>query len=631
MTLPQRKRAGLRLSDQKFIAQSRESREERKASVRSAPTADELMKLRGLADSSHREAQILLGGADGEYEPVYFLHPETGRRVYGWLVSVEEDGNGRVEIGGGEYALVPPNEVRRIGSKQERESVRQELRRVIGKVAIEQNDRGVRADIHETMSAMPLGLDGDHVYLLNLAYATAMGVPNDEEIRNWVKRFHPTASIVEMDDSMPGRLAVAVVEAEMDGAVGGEVLETLDPSADIEKEARGGSAAKGPFDRTSGPMDWLQNVNRKINPWSAPEVGLEEAARHLMSTGQNKLIQDIIKIYMRNGGARAITSTGGKFNTERILGAALDVLKRVKPALWKEIAQEAVEAGAGRSLDQSKPPVETVTPESVPTAPSSIGGPTSIPDTLEFEDDPLEFEEDTHPVNESDILDTTNDSMSEIDTGVLEHEPEVGFPGAVDLGNPNEVGPEGPQHIGPPTSKATREQAEAYIAAHPILSKVRKDWAAYNQAISDLMTNGIPRKQSMKRTTAFEAKAAPRSKRAYVFESAKDLQRHNLPPSAHELHAGMKMHKMARRGDYIVGTVEWDASMTKTMSEDQMKGAVVTFVQRVANDQSRGCYFGAIGKIRVIALNAKKGTANVQFATEMTGNVPLIGYGDDAE
>src|SRR5687767_1107408 len=101
----------MKLSDSRFIGRS---------IARSNPTPaqsvepSELGVLRGYGDRTHRDASVLLPNAEEKYEPVSFVDPQFGRRVYGWLVGVDANGDARVEIGDGEYACVPPKQIRRV-------------------------------------------------------------------------------------------------------------------------------------------------------------------------------------------------------------------------------------------------------------------------------------------------------------------------------------------------------------------------------------------------------------------------------------------------------------------------------------------------------------------------------------
>jgi hypothetical protein len=61
-------------------------------------------------------------------------------------------------------------------------------------------------------------------------------MPTDSEIGSYVAHFHPTARLLDVDDSMPGLLGLSVqrfaeheVEAEMGPAAGGEVTQVFDP------------------------------------------------------------------------------------------------------------------------------------------------------------------------------------------------------------------------------------------------------------------------------------------------------------------------------------------------------------------------------------------------------------------
>lgn len=192
----------LKLNDDKFIEAAMTKATSPSWPVRVAGT--DLSKLRGLVDKDNREAAL-----DAEYEPVSFQHPETGRRVYGWLTSIMPSGEARVEIGDGEYALLAPEEIQRVGQKTERSKIQADLKRAIGQFT---QDEGYRSDLRETMSPTPLG---DGLDLISIGYNTSVGMPTESDLASYVSRFHPTAEICEVDTAMPGRIGVAVRTGQM--------------------------------------------------------------------------------------------------------------------------------------------------------------------------------------------------------------------------------------------------------------------------------------------------------------------------------------------------------------------------------------------------------------------------------
>jgi len=241
----------MKLSDSKFIKRSMEERTVVKERERFH--ADDASALRGIFDKHHREARMMFPEASGSYEAVSFQDPDTGIRRYGYIIGKGQEGTTRVELGDGEYMDVPHDELRRLGSERNSSHLKMQLRAAFGRVSTETN--GVRADMHDRFA--PLSVDpSNSIELLSVGYASSVGMPSDNEIRSYVSRFHPTAKLLDVDDSMPGLLGLSVqrvaeheVEAEMGPAAGGEVTEVFDPQdEDDYEDGTERSAAKGDED-----------------------------------------------------------------------------------------------------------------------------------------------------------------------------------------------------------------------------------------------------------------------------------------------------------------------------------------------------------------------------------------------
>lgn len=517
-----------KLSDHKFIARSLERSTPKKIE---RPDPADLAALRGVAEKARREAQHLVPGLDGSYEPVSFAHPHNGRRIYGWLVAVDSDGNARVEIGDGEYACVPPHELRRLGAREDRAKIQAELRRSIGQVSMETN--GVRADLYETTSMVPLSGD-DTLQLLSLGYSTSFGMPTGDELAAFVDRFHPTACIVEVDANMPGRVGLALQfdaaahEAEMGAAHGGEVQEVLDP-AEVSEEAEHKQGA-------SKQAIWPFGGRNKAAP-TTPQTSSQDLVNALTESQNSEMAEKVIKTYIDNGGARFLSSLDRSFNRETLFAAALPVIQRMNPSLYREIAKASVAA------PQAAPPQ--------PQAPSQPQG--------------------------------------------------VQSPEGVNVGKAD------------PFADVQQEQEDA---------KFQQQFQQYMNA--------------SKRSALFERKTADKlsdSAGSPTIESAPSptepkpnftrMTQHGLPPSMTDIFNTMKMHRFARRGDYVMARVEWDPAALKGRTANAVKNMVMTFVKAKAGSTRQGANFGVIGKVYVLSLDEKKGQAEVQFASENAGPAPM--------
>lgn len=660
----------MKLSDRKFISKSRKEKRAKRAAPQS-PDGDDLGKLRGLFS---REAEIELersGFSSGASpEAVSFTHPGTGRQIYGWIVAVEPDGSARVELGEGEYALVPPSELKRVGKRENREEVRVALRKALSGLDAEAN--GVRADIHATSDPHPVGQDEDRLYLLSLAYAKGMGVPTQSDIERWVKRFHPTAQICEIDASFPGRVAVSVVEAEMDPEdAGDEVLEVLDPE-EVKKEASDAARLlegehRRPFEDRTADLKWPLFQTSDADPGEIAQILAEKA--------NQKTIAKLIKVFVDRGGDEAIAATKGAFNVEKLLKAALPVVRRVKPRLYQEVItrfsgpQEKIEQAPRTPKVPSSSPQSPQTPQTPPT-PSSAG-----PPSLTQPGDPLHRMQVKTTVPNGPLETTrqqlqTQDKRQRIQDEFAQFEEQRALRNRMEPLTPEtsgtsekQVGPGGPTHVGPQkTQEVLDEDIVSSQPSHTPLSSEQEqlkqqlmDEAGVNESFFDSDRG----KEFLERNTKKEGEQTmKKAKRAAIFErstgrnegegtaespsslpqdrvakpkTAPQMAKHNLPPALHEIFSGMKMLRMARRGDYIVARVEWDPKACGVMNDEMLKNTVQSFVKKMANDKGQGADFGFIGRVHVLALDKSAGHAQVQFASERAGpaGMEVVERGDD--
>lgn len=333
----------LKLSDDKFIRQALAERTE----VNLAPTLEnvDVSALRGLGDRSGTSLSATLGrsvqasarGDAQKYEPVSFTNPENGRRVYGWLVEATHSGLARVEMGQGEYALVEPSELKRLGkNKKAAKDLKEKLRAVLSTFG---NDAdGVRADFHVAAGLIPVNgasedeLNGD--YAAQLSYAATVGQPTAMELHAFTSAEFPGGQVTEVDMSMPGKVGLVLRfaderEAEFESASGGEVLETLDPEEDVKEE-------KEPWQKP-----WEKDKIASIWSDAEPQVRTAQAVRtvrdfaHALTSkpAGHEVSQQLINSALTKGDPDA---------QARMLQVAIPTVQRSDPALWTNASNWAV-------------------------------------------------------------------------------------------------------------------------------------------------------------------------------------------------------------------------------------------------------------------------------------------------
>lgn len=237
--VPKQAARQMKLSDSKFVKRSMEERTVVKERERFH--SNDASALRGIFDKQHREARMMFPEASGSYEAVSFHDPDNGLRRYGYVIGEGQEGTARVELGDGEYMDVPHEELRRLGGERASSHLRMQLRAAFGGVSTDTN--GLRADMHDRFA--PLAVDpSNSIELLSVGYSSSVGMPTNKEIGSYVAHFHPTARLLDVDDSMPGLLGLSVqrvaeheVEAEMGPAAGGEVTAIFDPEDEDDYEA----------------------------------------------------------------------------------------------------------------------------------------------------------------------------------------------------------------------------------------------------------------------------------------------------------------------------------------------------------------------------------------------------------
>lgn len=527
----------LKLSDNKFVQRSLAKEAEDRNPRFTSPSGSDLSELRHLADKRVRKSQLFAPNADGSYEPVTFQCPQTGRRIYGWLVGVQPNGDARVELGNDTFAIIEPSEIRRIGQKENREAIQAKLRAVIGQVATDTN--GVRADFCETQSLLPISVHDETMKLLSLSYAASIGMPTDEEVTAYVQRNYPDTEIVESDATMPGRISVMLHF----GAKDESAIEEVDKTA------------AWPF--TQGKPK--------------PDIQPGDAARAILSSNDDRLLGQVIKTYFDNGGASAVAKYKGPFNTESLIVAAIPVIQRASPQLYRQISELAI----GESVRPPMSPPQADKPESQEKSQNTSLGDLD-PFGKEFETDPTE----------------------------------VGAPAST---NPP-VGPGSPQHVGP---------VEKPMSTPP---------TGVTQPAGGWPLPGLPKKSHTehqashhvaRRAAVFQERKLVPAPLPYA-EDVSHLTSQGLPPALTDVWKEMKLDRLGRRGDYVFGRVSWDPKVMEGRTDYAIKISIMHFVGAKAGSSAQGRDFGIIGKVYVSEINKKKGEALVQFASEHKGPATMV-------
>lgn len=328
--------AKLELNDDKFLT---------KAFSRSAATDNDWEEHYGQLYGSFTGAKARRLQASLSHEPppsksdvdaVYFVEPRTGRQVHGALIGVDPDGNGRVAIGDGTYAIVGPNEIHRISDKEQRRVAAEAISRVLGEIDAERTDLHVTSDPSDA---------GQGEYILSFGYSYNYGEPTRKDLEKFARRHFDFDEIVEIDTTLPGKAAMIVtlpnetsrvaelVDAELEHSAGmqslstSEVEEVLDPAElediregdDEEDEDNDGhlpqSTKRGDFHKhapksttknAAGVMDWLRKITSPANPKvDTSNVKMDELAAWTVKNNKD-LTRRILELYTTGGGGTAL-------------------------------------------------------------------------------------------------------------------------------------------------------------------------------------------------------------------------------------------------------------------------------------------------------------------------------------
>lgn len=616
----------MKISDAKFVQRSIERfRQASAPRAFEAPASEDLSRLRNTFSKFEREARMLMPDAEGDYEPVSFQHPDSGRRVYGWLVAVEPSGSARVAFGDGEYAVVPPEELKRLGAKEDRSKIKAELRRAIGQVSSVSG--GVRADLSATGDIMPVDAESNAA-LLTLSYSAAYGIPTPEEVGAFIQRAHPDAEVIDADVSLPGRVGVALrmgvrdieaemtLDAEMDGAAGGEVIETLDPEAAIESDADIEKTAIFGLGN-NGDKQQLKNTTP------------QDAAKALIASSNEKLIESALREYFDAGGGKALARANKPFNTELLLQAAMPVIQRRNPRLWKEVVAQTTSGQVGELPKPASPDLQ----KAMQTQ--------KVQDLANQEFDDEGTSQGAQGANAPSNSAPVSPGQVAPGSGTRQVGPGSGTPASAGSPGAPITSGQAQQQATPPTAPGTptTQQSGGNMLnekEQAISDTMKKQ--KYPQRVIDQMVDHIRKTEPMAQeamTKAYGTDDGMRqaSKRASIFEPKQAAKKteskpqkpeaYGLAPSTYDLHKSMKMHRMARLGDYIVAKVEWDPKLMKDRHASACKQAVISFVKSQAGSGEGRASFGPMGAVHVLDFDQKKGSARVKFATMFAGSVPL--------
>lgn len=593
-------------------------------------TGFDLSRARDIADPQRRMARLAVPELVEDFEPVSFHHPEENRLVHGWLVAVDGAGNARVEYDQGEYAVVPPSELIRIASQEEQAAAHEELRRKIGQVVSLRE--GIRADIHTT-SIADVG-DGEEV--VSLSFSASMEAPNREEIAAYLAFNHPTASIREIhqiEQMMPGRIAVLVSaetkEAEMGPAVGGTVTETLDPEdvmeTDTESEVMvpepghvdvdgvGVDAKKA--SHTLSRVTVKATTPRTAANWfgepNSQNLSPADAANSLMQAKDQDLTERVLESYLKQGGAAAIAKTRGKFDTRLLLEAAIPVVQRSDPRLWKQVVSQSTQGLIG----QEKP----IGTYQKPKSPSEGNKPV----------------QNTKPTNSDENM-WSEQGIDQAFEGLNEQPASTVAPQTT----PSATTPQAPQtpqtSTALPQSSMSRQQAETALAKSPDTAKIQgpvreqlikrlmdglmdeDDAGATQPGVSSPEAVNVGPKMGSRKTSRAVAVNEMASADS-LHKEASSLLDHGLPPALKEIWKDMSLTGFARRGDYTVASMSWDPKVLASMSEWAVKDTIRTFVNAKCGIRAQGMDFGVLGRVYFDDFSKDKGTATVRFSSQLVG------------
>lgn len=518
-----------------------------------------------------------------DVDAVYFVEPRTGRQVHGALVSVDIDGNGRIAIGDGTYAIVGPNEIQRYENPMQRKAAAEAVSRVLGEID------AARTDLHVTSEPSDAG-QGE--YILSFGYSYNYGEPTKRDLEKFARTMYEFDEIVDIDTTLPGKAAMIVTlpdlekraaddagfdleraanmdhAADMQSRSTSALEEVLDPESlgvrdmgvrdmgDDEDEDDDGHlphSAGREFERVqkrkpgkttttkadfhkhgpktaAGVMDWLRKTT---SPTSAPNVDassvkMDELAAWTVKNNKD-MTRRILELYITGGGGTALAKNFAD------AGAAGRTVVEI-PLLVKTVL-EAFPAGRKN--------------EFIAAAVKSGFAPSGA----QQQQQPAQQQQ--QPAQQ-----TQNE------------------------GDPNAAQP---QDVGVKPIRRTME-------ADP---RSQKTAGRRKVGKSDWRT-----KVELAGTTNTDAK-----------QKAGDWQ---MPGKLYE---SMKLTISSRRGNWVIGKVEWNPKFApEELPDHALKMSAQTFVHTYTTTYNR--LHGAVSSVEVTSLDRKKGLAKIRFYADTAGPLP---------
>ena len=343
-----------KLNDSKFMQAAQRAG----CMPKTASTAkkEDLSSLRGLFDKNESPIQRVARELKGESEPVFFMHPHTRREVRGWLVE-STNKHATIEMGADRYT-VPLEDIRKVGEKRDPEGLRSLIKEIFSERAMPK-----RADL-QVRSVEPFNMGGDK-QLLVITYSPSIGIPSLPEVDECVGEELPGAVVMDVDSSMPGRLAV-VINPHSDEE-GDTDYEEAGQEADEENEI----ACYGEADKTAAIVS---KTAQSTLDRGAPVTPIQ-AATALLRSGDKGMMNEAIKTYFENNGSQLLLNNPNeKFDAKAFIAAAMPVVQRSNTALWSHLT-EMVRQDQAKS--NAPNPVQTPMTTEAPQSEQNNVGPDS--------------------------------------------------------------------------------------------------------------------------------------------------------------------------------------------------------------------------------------------------------------
>ena len=666
----------MKLNDSRFIKAAKD-REAARLEPEENLTGQDLAKLRGLGDPTYRLAQEINPGADGTYEPVSFVHPETSQTVWGWLVGIDRDRNVRVAMADDSYAILPESRIRRFGGPDEhKQQLQDNLKRLIRDV----HASGIRTDLKEVGEPMRFE---DTAELLTLSYNSRLGQPTQDELLSYVARFHPTTSIVEVSNPIPGRVAIelrtsADKAADMPDAVGGEVLETLDPEyidggqgsddsdsvdaqADFDKEAGSPASVEYGGDAEDVECDICNDVNDgvesnvdfdslepdhphryhvsssgdapepKLAQWYNPAtpmgaaMGLGERAVGAVGRGMGALGRGISKGIGKGLGAINNELNQPTMSTKPDYGVMAKTIAEsgkhdlIGKALTSYINQGGARALAGTTKGYT---TKTLLEAALPVVQRSDES--FWKELVELANvygaqSPASPTAPKAPSSPASPTAPKSPSSPSSPTAPSDTAVDTNAPPDTAAEDVSDSMIEGASSISHHDTKALSAKIEALIGEAEKLegpAKTQKYQEA--QRLKQQLDNLQNGKGASMKTARFKSSL---SKSAAAKTAGPMHTALGIAPPALEAHRAFSMKKMARRGDYVFAKVSWERGHFDHMNDLYVENAIRAFVTKECGSHKQGQDFGLIGKVYVRNVDISKRTADIQFSSLQEGPV----------